>query len=386
MDRRERVLTTLNLEEPDRVPTHVIYLDANIVDKILGPPQKSDFETIAQMKIDFPDDWLDQLNDVILEIMTDVFTRMVQTVLGLGMDCAQIGFLTLEFINDHEITDIFGRVYEALNNEGNIYPYYKYGLIDSVEKWGQQKSIIEDQTKKYAKFSKSFYKRINKKFKDQSILFVTNDIQGIWESGWQGFGMNHFVRQMFKNRPLIESVFEVITDFTINCFMGYMDAGAEVFIESEDLAYKTGPMMSPKQFDEFLVPCYKRLTEAVHERGGKIILHSDGNITPLLDSIVESGFDGLHSLEPTAGVDLKFVKKKVGKKLCLLGNIDVGAILTHGTKSDVYKAVKTAIKSAAPGGGFILSASNMIKSVKIENLKHMVEATHEYGTYPINLE
>ncbi|MHA1312108.1 MAG: uroporphyrinogen decarboxylase family protein [Candidatus Helarchaeota archaeon] len=386
MNNIERIWAALNLEDVDRVPTHLIYLDANNVDKILGPPPKSDFEVIEQLKIDFPDDWLNQLNNVVEDMETDIFTRMVKAVLKLDIDCVQVGFLTLKFINDHEMVDIFGRLIEALDNEGNIYPFYKCGLIDSVEKWYEyKKNIQEIYATKYSKMAKRFYRKINRKFKEQTIVFVTNDIQGIWESAWQGFGMEFFVKQLYGNRPLAKDVFKTITDFTISCYMSYMDAGAKVFVESEDLAFKTGPMMSPKIFHELLVPCYQRLTEAVHSRGGKIILHTDGNIMPLLDYIVESGFDGLHSLEPTANVDLNYVKKKVGDKLCLLGNIDVGAVLTHGSKEDVYKAVRYAIKAAAHGGGFILSASNMINSVKIENIKWMVEAAKEFGNYPISL-
>ncbi|MHA1232346.1 MAG: uroporphyrinogen decarboxylase family protein [Candidatus Helarchaeota archaeon] len=386
MDNIERIWKALNLEEPDRVPTHVIYLDANNVDKILGPPPKSDFEVIEQLKQDFPDNWLEQLNNVIIDMEVDIFTRMAQAVLEIGIDCVQVGFLTFQFINEHEMIDIFGRVIEALNNEGNIYPFYKHGSINSKEKWKERKEdIVNTQTKRYSRVAKKFYKKINKKFQDQTVVFVTNDIQGIWESAWQGFGMENFVRHLYTDKDLIKDVVETITDFTISCFMSYMDAGAKVFVESEDLAYKSGPMMSPKIFDELLVPCYKRLVEAVHSRDGKIILHSDGNLYPILDSIVDCGFDGLHSIEPTAGMDLGVVKKKYGDKLCLLGNIDVGAILTHGTKDDVFKAVKEAIKKGAPGGGYFLSPSNMINSIKVENLKWMVEAAKKYGQYPINL-
>jgi uroporphyrinogen decarboxylase len=164
-----------------------------------------------------------------------------------------------------------------------------------------------------------------------------------------------------------------------------MDEGAEFFIESGDLAYHTGPMMSPKKYNELLLPAYKIITDTVHERGRKIVLHSDGQITPLLDFIVNCGFDGLQSLEPTAGVDLAFVKKKVGDKLCIMGNIDVSYILVNASKKEVFDAVKYAIKIAGPGGGFIISAANMHPGVNVENLKWMVQATREYGKYPLNI-
>ena len=58
MDCRERVLTTLNLEEPDRVPCHTILIDANNVDIILGKPQITDFDTVEQIQRDNPDGWI----------------------------------------------------------------------------------------------------------------------------------------------------------------------------------------------------------------------------------------------------------------------------------------------------------------------------------------
>jgi uroporphyrinogen decarboxylase len=105
----------------------------------------------------------------------------------------------------------------------------------------------------------------------------------------------------------------------------------------------------------------------------------------LLDFVVNCGFDGLQSLEPTAGVDLAVVKKRVGNKICLMGNIDVSYILVDASKEEVYDAVKYAIKTGGPGGGFVVSAANMHPGVNVENLKWMVEATKEFGTYPINI-
>ena len=198
-------------------------------------------------------------------------------------------------------------------------------------------------------------------------------------------GIEFFFKQLHKNPRLIADVFDTIANFNIAMFNAYMDVGVEVFCEAGDIAYKSGPFFSPKKYNELLLPAYKKLTDAVHDRGKKIILHTDGQITPLLDMIVNSGFDGLQSLEPTANVDLALVKKKVGDKICLLGNIDVGEVLTTGTKQDVFDAVKYAIKTAGPGGGFMVSPTNMHQGVNPQNLRWMVEATHEYGNYPLNL-
>jgi uroporphyrinogen decarboxylase len=144
------------------------------------------------------------------------------------------------------------------------------------------------------------------------------------------------------------------------------------------------PLINPKYIYQYLVPCLKRVTEAVHEWGGKIIYHTDGDITSFLDFIVESGFDGLHCLEPPY-VDLKVVKKKVGDKLCLLGNIDTSHILVDATKKEVEDAVKYAIKILGPGGGYVLSPSNSHPSMSYQRIKWMIEATKKYGVYPLQI-
>ncbi|MFW9882301.1 MAG: uroporphyrinogen decarboxylase family protein, partial [Candidatus Thorarchaeota archaeon] len=92
-----------------------------------------------------------------------------------------------------------------------------------------------------------------------------------------------------KDPKFIKEVHTVIARFTAELYKSYMEAGAEVFVESGDLAYKTGPMISPKKFTELVLPGYKIITSAVHERGTKIVLHSDVQITPPLDFIIECG-------------------------------------------------------------------------------------------------
>jgi len=391
MEFRERVLAALNIKEPDRVPTHTIYLDANNVDNILGKPISTDFDLLEKTRRENPDNWAEKLSDLLESVETSIFSRCVEAAIEIGLDCMQIGIVPLNFIDDPKddrvlMKDIFGRIWEAKNNEGNFNPYYLYGTVNTPKKWEETKESLQGpMTEKYTNMVKKFYRRINKKHKEKIFVIVTNDLAGVFESASQGMGMTYYSKMLHKNPKFIKEIHQVIAEFTAACYSSYIDAGAEVFVESGDLAYHTGPMMSPKKFYETLQPAYKIITDAVHERGCKIVLHTDGQITPLLDFIVDCGFDGLQSLEPTAGVDLALVKKKVGDKLCLMGNIDVAHVLTFGTKEEVFNAVKYAIKTAGPGGGFIVSAANMHPAVKVQNLQWMIEATQKFGKYPINL-
>lgn len=390
MESRERVLAALNLEEPDQVPCHTILIDANNSDEILGKPEIDDFDTLEQVKLNNPDGWIQDMSNLIEGIETSVFSRCVEAAAVIGLDVMQVGIIPYYALEEQEegkllLGDVFGRVWEVLNNEGNFNPYYLYGTTNSKEKWEIVKENLEGPAiEKYKKIVKKFFRRINKKHKDKIYVIVTNDYLGAFEAASQGLGWPYYARMVKKDSRFIKEVHTVIAQFSAELYKSYMDAGAEVFVESGDLAYKTGPMMSPKKFTELVLPGYKIITDTVHDRGKKIVLHSDGQITSLLDFVVNCGFDGLQSLEPTAGVDLALVKKKVGDKLCLMGNIDIAHVLTYGTKREVFDAVKFAIKTAGPGGGFIVSATNMHPAVRVQNLKWMIEATHKFGVYPLN--
>lgn len=143
-------------------------------------------------------------------------------------------------------------------------------------------------------------------------------------------------------------------------------------------------MINPKYFDRYVLPRFQEVSEAIHEWGGKYMLHTDGDITSLLDFIVESGFDGLQCLEPPL-VDLNMVKKKIGHKLCLSGNIDTRHILVKGSKEEVFEAVKLAIKALGPNGGAMISPANFHPGMSVERLRWMIEAANKFGVYPLQI-
>jgi uroporphyrinogen decarboxylase len=145
-------------------------------------------------------------------------------------------------------------------------------------------------------------------------------------------------------------------------------------------------MLNPRMLEELFGDGYRRITETAHSLGMKIVIHSCGNTSSLLGWLADCGFDGVHPLEPTAGVDLAAVKKEVGDHICLVGNIDISYVLVKGSREEVYEAVRGAIADAGSGGGFILAADHSHEDVSAKRLRWMLEAGKEYGLYPLELE
>ena len=130
--------------------------------------------------------------------------------------------------------------------------------------------------------------------------------------------------------------------------------GFDFMIMPEDLAWKQGPMFSPRIIRELFLPRMRRVADKI-----KIpwVYHSDGNLMPILDDLLGLGMNGIANLEPNAR-DIVEVKKRYGQRICLMGNIDLHYTLTQGTPEETETEVRRRIEEAGPGGGYILASAN----------------------------
>jgi uroporphyrinogen decarboxylase len=134
-------------------------------------------------------------------------------------------------------------------------------------------------------------------------------------------------------------------------------SGLDGFALCSDYCFNTGPFFSPAMFSEFVTPYLKDLCQGYRDLGYYAIKHTDGNIMPIIDQLVEAGPHALHSLDPQGHVDIAEVKRLYGDKVCLIGNVNCG-LLTSGTEEEVVESARYCIRHGMPGGGYIFSTSN----------------------------
>ncbi|GAB4339024.1 MAG: uroporphyrinogen decarboxylase family protein [Candidatus Abyssubacteria bacterium] len=215
---------------------------------------------------------------------------------------------------------------------------------------------------------------------ERAVSFSTHDC---FVLSWQlRGGIDRLLVDYIDNPQLAHDLARMSVDYHKELVALAIDAGADAVTFEDDIAFNANTLMSPAQFDEFIGQYQKELVDLVHRKGAKAIKHTDGNIWPILDRLIDIGFDGIHPLQPQAGMDLKKVKQHCGDKVCLMGNIDCVELLPAGTEEEVEQAVKQAIEDAASGGGYIMSSSNTIHpGCKPENYIAMVRAARKYGKY-----
>ena len=198
---------------------------------------------------------------------------------------------------------------------------------------------------------------------------------------------DHFI-DMITNPDLIHQLNGIVVEHHLKALKNFVETGADIVCFSGDYATKDSLMASPEHLEKFGVSPLGELVHYLHSEGIPCILHSDGNIMPIMDMLLgTSGIDGLHPIDPVAGLDIGVVKEKYGDRVCLVGSIDCGPLMMWGTKEEVRQAVKENIRKAGKGGGLIAASSHSIQSkAKPENYVEMVKAIREYGKYPLSLD
>ena len=210
-------------------------------------------------------------------------------------------------------------------------------------------------------------------------------VDGIYTPIWLLMGGEFFYRSLIQNPVFISKMFERVGEMQHNLIskiLSYDSVGA--LRSNDDIAYNSGTLVSPKHLRQYVFPWLKTVGDLCKKKDIPLIFHSDGNLMAVIDDIVAAGVNGLHPIQPNA-MDIITLKKNYGDRLCFLGNIDMD-IMTRGTEKDVAELVVKNLRNIAPGGGYLVGASNSVPEyIPLKNYNAMRETALKYGKYPISL-
>jgi uroporphyrinogen decarboxylase len=158
----------------------------------------------------------------------------------------------------------------------------------------------------------------------------------------------------------------------------------QIFRAADDLATQRGLLMSPRIFRKLLKPFYQKYFDFVKTHtAAKILFHSCGNITDLVEDLIETGMEILNPVQVSAMPDTAALKSRFGGRVVFWGGVDTQHIMPYGTPAEVQHEVRRRISDLGSGGGFVLAAVHSIQpDVPPENILAMADAAQKYGRYP----
>ena len=341
MTSRERVLTALRRDEPDRVPVVELLIDPKVAKGAV--PESSD--------------------------VADCMDRLDMDAVSCG-----VAFSPVEHREDGSWTDEWGVLYKP---GAEVLAHPVKGPINSMTDLRNYQPPDPDADHRLGDLPD-----LVRRYKGRRAIFFHQRAAFMWSAYLND--LDNLLANMLVEPEFAGALLDMVLEVHIAIARRAVRAGAEVVCLGDDYAHNTAPMMSPELFRNLILPRLTRMVDVIHEEGAIVIKHSDGNLYPILEDIASCGADALNPIEPLAGMDLATTKRLVGDRMALAGNVDCGRLLPHGTPEQVRQTVRQCILDAAPGGGYLVCSSNSIhSSCRPENLVAMVQAVHEFGAYPI---
>ena len=377
MNARQRVIQALNREEPDRIPLFCQIIMPGFQRKLLNYWGDS-YTRERKFKLSYRDYNLEYKLGFDMSWNFDTFPT----------------FIPQKYMQEHPLPklpdnnkyiDLDGRIFLKQRNMDMGIAYYLKNYIDTEEKADYfHDTYFAIEWEEAPDFARNINKRLRKFPTDEFVPCC--HLEPILEPLWQGLGLGLLIKLIRKNKSKIKQYIKLRTKKLITAAKLNAETDFEVFFICDDTALKNTTMINPKYHRELIIPSYKQAIQILRKAGKYVCFHSDGFTEPYFDGLIEAGFNGVESLEPMAGMNLKHLKEVYGDKLCLIGNIDVSQLLPYGTRDEVVKAVKKCIHDAGEGGGYILSpCTDITNSCKLDNVLAMISTAQKYGEYPLKL-
>jgi uroporphyrinogen decarboxylase len=200
-----------------------------------------------------------------------------------------------------------------------------------------------------------------------------------FSAAWNLCGMERLLTSFIDEPSFARRIGEIVLAYHVAFARLAVREGAEVVVLSDDYAHKTGTLMSPVQFREFVLPLLSEAVRSARAAGARCVKHTDGDVRAILDDIVGTGVDAVGPLEPAAGMDLGAVRRRYGTRVAVVGNLDVDLLCRGGVEA-VRRATRALVASVGGAGGHVLSSGNTITSaVRPENFMAMVATARECG-------
>lgn len=381
---RERVLTVLNHEQPDRVP---IVLGVSNATGIKMKPYQGIKSIIG---VDAPDDYIydwPELGTALLD--EETMQRLRSDVRGiLDFEPKTVRERNRNREPHSDYIDSWGTGQSEIKPGEwfpNVHPMQNAKSLEDIESYlgwpdmldPSRIAHVREQARRLAD-------------ENQYAILATPWLLFPFERAHAMQGLETFLVNMSLDPDFATALLQKIAVFCkqlMGPFLEELGDNVDIIKIGDDLGTEESLMISPRMYRKILKPIHADFIDFIKARTkAKILFHSDGDVAPLIDDFVEIGVDILNPIQTSAGTmsDLRSLKKRHGSNIVFCGGIDTRKVLPCGTVDDVRIEVRRVIEELGPGGGFMVGAVHTIMNdVPPENVLAMVDAVDEFGQYPI---
>ena len=290
MTSKDRVLTALKGQEPDRIPTFEWDIDHHVIHALC--PECEYFDFIDRMNLDAVVVSPNYESEIIEE---DILRDEWGVIRKKGLEAYPIPLEEFAPLKD----------LSALNSYEFPKPITEKRFVTlkkAVDRFANEKAII---------------------MRIRDVFSTPRDLRGY----------SRILMDTIQNPSFVSTIVKQIIKHNIEIAKEAVRIDADIIASGDDYADNSGLIMSPQTFRELLLPSFRELVAKVKEDGSFFIKHTDGNIMAIIEDLIDSGIDCIDPIDPLAGMNIEEIKKKYGRKVTINGNIDcVNTLCRHPIK------------------------------------------------------
>jgi uroporphyrinogen decarboxylase len=381
---KERILTSLQHREPDRVPIGEMGIDAPVIEQVLGHPTFYRAHGKERNAV-----WAGRRDKVVCNQKED----LVALVRALEWDFVpvwltysnQVDYRPRKFLSDDKLQweDGEGNIWHAPSEAGDalcvesreITPAWLEEMLNTPPRVDESqlelvRHVVQELGKTHFIIARGWHA-------------PATWLDGSFPLAGEGLSMptHKFLMLMYDAPEFVHAILRAYTKRAIDYGRILIAAGVDAIQINADYCINTGPWLSPAKFKEFILPYMQEQVSAFKRAGVFVLKHTDGKTWSLLDMMVGTGIDALHGIQPSAGMDIQRLKEQIGDRVTLFGAIE-SETLINGTLDDVRREVEYCLRYAAPGGGYVLTSSNSVQAgTRYENYLAMIDTGKKQGCY-----
>jgi uroporphyrinogen decarboxylase len=385
MTSRERVLTAINHEEPDRVPIVLGVSNATGI-------QMKTYQGIKKLAgIEASDEYIYEWPELgTAKIDEETMQRLHSEVRGVrDLEPAAVLERNRKRGPHDDYIDSWGSGQKEVTLNfwyPGVHPISEAKTLEDIENYPGWPDM-SDSTRI------AHVRQAARQLADQNeyAIMATPWLLFPFERAHAMQGMDVFLLNMARNPDFAKALLKKITEVCkslMGPFLAELGDNVDIIKIGDDLGTQESLLISPQMYREILKPLHAEFIEFIKKRTkAKVFFHTDGDVVPLIDDFIEIGVEILNPIQTSARKmsDLHALKKRFGKNIVFCGAIDTHEILPHGTPEEVRQEVRRVMEILGPGGGYMVaSVHTILTDVPPENVLAMVDAVEEFGHYPLN--
>ena len=377
MTPKQRILTAINKQEPDRVPVGEAYVDYPIIEHVIG--HKTFYRSHARKRIAL---WEGRRDEVVDSQKRD----LVEFIRRTEFDLLPVWRVPPRNQIVHQPKQIAPDTWE--DRDGSILQFIpRTEEIMVVKQGAPAVKPIEQPPSDGSEWE--LWDHVVAELGDTHFLFAS--VGAALGVDYNPHAMEGRFERFEQWMVRIIDDPDSIAEQEVRGLQGFRETmrplaerGIDAVRISPDYGHGLATYCSPQQFRRAFLPGLRRFCEEVHAAGLLVHFHCDANMAELTDQIVESGADIYQSIEPHEPIDR--YKKEIGDHVTLWGGVSCGDLCT-ATPDQIRQQARFAIRHCAPGGGFILGSShNLMIATQYDNFMAMLDVARSEGNYPINID